>query len=120
MVIQRLFSGFPNSWPGAALLLLRLCLSTANVFHGMHSSIDSNAASLLIATAWTSTALILIGLWTPIAAGVAAVTEAAVALAGAPGLLTHILVTVIAVSLVLLGPGAWSIDAYLNGRKRVI
>ena len=121
MVIQRLFSSFPDSWPGTALLLLRLCVSPSIVFHGMHSSIDTHAAPLLIAGAWTSAALILIGLWTPIAAGVAAVTEAAVALAGAaPEFLPHILVTVIAVSIVLLGPGAWSIDAYLYGRKRVI
>jgi hypothetical protein len=120
MVIQRLFSSFPDSWPGAALLLLRLCVSTAIVFHGLHSGIHTDAAPLLIAAAWISAALILIGLWTPIAAGVAAVTEAAGALAGAPEFLTHMLVTVIAVSLVLLGPGAWSIDAFLYGRKRVI
>jgi uncharacterized membrane protein YphA (DoxX/SURF4 family) len=86
----------------------------------MHSGIHSDAEPLLVAAAWTSAALILIGLWTPIAAGVAAVSEAAGALAGAPEFLTHVLVTVVAVTVVLLGPGAWSIDAYLYGRKRVI
>jgi len=86
----------------------------------MLSGVHIDAAPLLVAAAWTSAALILIGLWTPIAAGVAAVIEAAAALAGAPEFLTHMLVTVIAASLVLLGPGAWSIDAYLYGRKRVI
>jgi len=86
----------------------------------MHSGIYIDAARLLIAAAWTSAALSLIGLWTPIAAGVAAVTEAAGALATAPDFLVHMLVTVIAASLVLLGPGAWSIDTYLYGRKRVI
>jgi uncharacterized membrane protein YphA (DoxX/SURF4 family) len=86
----------------------------------MHSGIYTNAGPLLITAAWTSAALILIGLLTPIAAGLAAVTEAAGALAAAPEFLTHMLVTVIAVSLVLLGPGAWSVDAYLYGRKRVI
>ena len=121
MVIQRLFSTFPDSWPGTALLLLRLCVCTAIVLHGMHSGIYTGGAlCIFIAAAWTSAALILIGLWTPIAAGVAVVTEAAGALAGAPELFTHMFVTVIAVSLVLLGPGAWSIDAYLYGRKRVI
>lgn len=120
MVIQRLFSSFPDSWPGTALLLLRLCVSAAIALHGMHSSIYTDVAPLLIAAAWTSAALILIGLWTPIAAGVAAVTEAAGALAAVPDFLAHMLVTVIAASLVLLGPGAWSIDAYLYGRKRVI
>jgi uncharacterized membrane protein YphA (DoxX/SURF4 family) len=86
----------------------------------MHSGIHTDPAPLLVAAACTSAALILIGLWTPIAAVVAAVTEAAAALAGAPEFLTHMLVIVTAVSLVLLGPGAWSIDAHLYGRKRVI
>ncbi len=121
MVIQRLFSSFPDSWPGTALLLIRLCVSTAIVLHGMHSGIHADAALwILIAAAWTAAALILMGLWTPIAGSVAAVTEVAGVLAGAPGLLAHIFVAVIAASIVLLGPGAWSIDAYLYGRKRVI
>lgn len=86
----------------------------------MHSGILTGAAlCILIGVAWTSAALILIGLWTPIAGGVAAVTEAAEALTGA-AFLAHIFVIAIAASLVLLGPGAWSIDAYLYGRKRVI
>lgn len=121
MVIQRLFSSFPNSWPGSALFLLRLCVSTAVVFHGMRAGIPAGAALLtFVATAWMSAALILIGLWTPSAAGAAAFTEAAAALAGAPELYAHLFVTAVASSLTLLGPGAWSIDAYLYGRKRLI
>jgi hypothetical protein len=87
----------------------------------MHSGIHTGEAlCILIAAAWTSAALILIGLWTPIAGGVATLTEVAEVLAGTSGLLTHIFVIAVAASVVLLGPGAWSIDAYLYGRKRVI
>ena len=31
----------------------------------------------------------------------------------------HVIVAVLAVSLAMLGPGAWSIDARLFGRKRI-
>jgi len=120
MVIQRLFSCFADSWPGTALLLLRVCVSTAIVLHGMQSGMRTDTAPFLMAAAWTSAALLLIGFWTPIAGCVAAVTEVVDALAAVPGLLTHIFVIAIAASVVLLGPGAWSIDAYLYGRKRVI
>jgi uncharacterized membrane protein YphA (DoxX/SURF4 family) len=121
MLMHRLFSSFPNSWPGAALLLLRLCASAAIAFLAMHSTIQPETAPfLLIAVAWLSAALILAGLWTPIAAAMAAVTEGAETLAGAPEILSHMLVAAIAVSLVFLGPGAWSIDAHLYGRKRLI
>jgi hypothetical protein len=117
MVIQRLFASFPDSWAGTAILLLRLCVSAVLVLQGVRSGIHTHAAlSTLTAAAWLAAALILIGLWTPIAAGVAAVTE----VTEAPLLLTHMLVTAIAICLVLLGPGAWSIDAYLYGRKRLL
>jgi uncharacterized membrane protein YphA (DoxX/SURF4 family) len=87
----------------------------------VQSDIQTGAALCILNTAaWTSAALILIGLWTPIAGGAAALAEVAEALAGAPGLLTHVFVIGIVASVVLLGPGAWSIDAYLYGRKRVI
>jgi hypothetical protein len=121
MVIQRLFSGFPNSLPGIALLVLRVCVSAAIIIDGIHCSTHADAARVaLIAAAYTVAALILVGLWTPIAAGVAAVIEVAAVLEGVPGVLTHIFVTAIAASVVLLGPGALSIDAYLYGRKRLI
>jgi uncharacterized membrane protein YphA (DoxX/SURF4 family) len=74
----------------------------------------------LVAAAWLSAAFILLGIWTPIAAGIAAITEGAETLGGAPEIVAHLLVAAIAVSLAFLGPGAWSIDAHLYGRKRVI
>jgi uncharacterized membrane protein YphA (DoxX/SURF4 family) len=32
---------------------------------------------------------------------------------------SHILLAVLAISLAMLGPGAWSIDALIFGRKRI-
>jgi putative oxidoreductase len=32
---------------------------------------------------------------------------------------THVLLAILSISLALLGPGAWSIDAHIFGRKRI-
>jgi hypothetical protein len=118
---RRLFSSFPNSSAGAALLLLRVSVSVAIVIHAMHSSMQFDTAlPILVATAWISAALLVLGICSPIAAGLASAAEIAQALLGQRGLLEHLLVSAIAFGLVLLGPGAWSIDAYLYGRKRLI
>jgi uncharacterized membrane protein YphA (DoxX/SURF4 family) len=65
---------------------------------------------------------LLAGLWTPVIGGLIALGEAWMvlslhsALGGAA--LIHIFLAVLAVSVAMLGPGAWSIDARLFGRKR--
>ena len=64
--------------------------------------------------------LLCAGLWTPIAgsmlAGVAVWT--AFSPTGDPWAL--ILLAAVGVSLAMLGPGAWSLDALLFGRRRMI
>ena len=62
------------------------------------------------------------GLWTPVIAGLVALEEVWTVLGLHRSLgesaLIHIVLAVLAVSLAMLGPGAWSIDARLFGRKR--
>ncbi len=62
--------------------------------------------------------LLLLGLWTPVAGIVAALLEAWLALTS-DRFVTHFVVAIVAVSLIALGPGAWSIDARLFGRRRI-
>ena len=67
--------------------------------------------------------LLLIGLWTPIAGAVIALTQL-VLLFSQPFSkqiypFVHFFVPVLSVALAMLGPGAWSIDARLFGRKRL-
>ncbi len=62
--------------------------------------------------------LLLLGLWTPVAATAGALLEAWLALIP-ERLVTHLVIAVIAVSLIALGPGAWSIDCRLFGRRRI-
>jgi putative oxidoreductase len=121
MVMHRLFSSFPNSFPGAALLLLRLCVSTVAATEALCPAIGSKAPlPALTVAAWISAALILVGLWTRMAAGVSAVADGIDAIADASGVLEHLTVGAIAVSLMLSGPGAWSMDALLHGRRRLM
>jgi uncharacterized membrane protein YphA (DoxX/SURF4 family) len=68
--------------------------------------------------------LMLAGLWTPIAGVLAAVIELWRTLSrhtlSHPGdALTHIMLATLAIALVLIGPGAWSVDARLFGWKRI-
>jgi len=62
--------------------------------------------------------LILAGLWTPVAGLLAGILEAWLAF-------THagpyaIFLAGVAISLAMIGPGAWSIDARLYGRKQIL
>jgi len=66
---------------------------------------------------------VLLGLWTPIASSILAIDELAMVFSqhlppsGDPW--TPILLVALGIGLALLGPGAWSIDARLFGRKRL-
>jgi uncharacterized membrane protein YphA (DoxX/SURF4 family) len=63
--------------------------------------------------------LLLVGFWTPIAGVVFAVSEVFLALSHSPDPWTHILLGAFGAALAMLGPGAWSLDARLFGRKRI-
>jgi uncharacterized membrane protein YphA (DoxX/SURF4 family) len=63
--------------------------------------------------------LLLAGLWTPSAGALQAIIEVWIIFGrgGTPSM--HLLLAALGVSLVMLGPGAWSVDARLFGRKRI-
>jgi putative oxidoreductase len=63
--------------------------------------------------------LLLIGLWTPIAGLLMAVAELSLAFSHIHDPWVHILLGALGAALAMLGPGAWSIDARLFGRKRI-
>jgi len=64
-------------------------------------------------------ALLLAGLWTPIAGILMALAEVGLAFSVPGDPWMHILLAALGVSLAMLGPGAWSVDARLFGRKRI-
>jgi uncharacterized membrane protein YphA (DoxX/SURF4 family) len=64
-------------------------------------------------------ALLLVGFWTPIAGVLMAVAETSLAFSHSHDPWIHILLAALGASLAMLGPGAWSVDARLYGRKRI-
>jgi putative oxidoreductase len=119
--LQRLFSMFPNGWPGRGLLLLRLGAGIVLAHDGV--------AEMLMASDWHGIiwhalptlggVLLLIGFFTPIAGVLVVIVELWTALSKADNLRTCIVLAVIGAALAMLGPGIWSLDARLFGRKRV-
>lgn len=115
--MQRLFSAFPNSWPGCGLLLLRLAAGATCLF-GVAQGVPVALRLPIESCGWVTAPFLAIGLWTP----VAAIAQVLITLPGAfasAGLdLDHVMRAVFGASLAMLGPGAWSVDARLFGRKR--
>jgi putative oxidoreductase len=62
---------------------------------------------------------ILAGLWTPAAGALVAVVQVWIALTGPGDQLGTLILATIGGTLAMIGPGAWSIDARLFGRKYI-
>jgi len=62
---------------------------------------------------------LLAGLWTPVTGVLLAVTELGIVLTGTDQLRNAVLLATTGIVLAVLGPGGWSIDARLFGRKRL-
>jgi uncharacterized membrane protein YphA (DoxX/SURF4 family) len=63
--------------------------------------------------------LLLLGLWTPVAGMLMAIAELCLAYSHPTDPWMHILLGTMGAALAMLGPGAWSVDARLFGRKRI-
>jgi putative oxidoreductase len=123
--VQRLFSGFANGLPGIGLLLLRLLTGAALINFGIANLGEAPplpTAVLQIIGVGTGI-LLLVGLWTPVAGTLAAIVKVSIAFSGFS---SHsgdpwiaVIQAVLGAVLAMVGPGAWSIDARLFGRKRI-
>jgi putative oxidoreductase len=111
---------FPNGWPGAALLLLRMVTGLLLVYDGvvaLRAGPDLETAILQSAAVGAGILLIL-GLWTPIAGALVILFEVYFILHGTTHLRSNVLMGALGASLAVLGPGVRSIDALRYGRKR--
>jgi uncharacterized membrane protein YphA (DoxX/SURF4 family) len=127
-----MFSTFPDEWPGAGVLLLRAATGAGFVAQGIAyfgAEHEMGALVMVIAALMVVVgALLLIGSLSRWAALAAATTSLLSVFSWFPGPhvglfespMTAALAVVIAFSLVCLGPGAFSVDARLFGRREVI
>jgi putative oxidoreductase len=123
--VQRLFSTFADGWPGRGLLLLRLLTSLALIHFGIA---NLREVSLLVTVVPKVIGVgagifLLLGLWTPVVGALVAIIQGWIALScyfshsGDPWI--PIMLAVLGAALAMVGPGAWSVDARLFGRKRI-
>ena len=118
--MQRLFSTFPNSWPGRGLLLQRLVTATILLWSGFgHLREPSQFAIIFPHVIGVGAGVfLLLGLWTPVCGTLIAVVEIWVAYSSGDAGIPIMLAT-LGATLAMIGPGAWSIDAHLFGRKHI-
>jgi hypothetical protein len=115
--MQRLFGTFPNRGAGFALLILRLAVATALVSGSRLC--PGRETEFLLALSRLAAILIVVGWYTPIAAVSAAlVSLCSFWVCREPGI--NLLMIAILVAIGLLGAGAYSVDARLYGRRRLV
>jgi uncharacterized membrane protein YphA (DoxX/SURF4 family) len=62
---------------------------------------------------------LLVGLWTPVVGILVAIVEVWIVFAVAGNSSVPLMVATIGAALAMIGPGAWSVDARLFGRKHI-
>lgn len=117
--MQRLFSTFANGWPGKGLFIQRLLAAAALFFSAFallekHASIASTAPHVIAGGAGIFLAL---GLWTPLMGALVTIAELWIAFTRLDNPWIPILLATFGATLAMIGPGAWSVDAKLFGRK---
>jgi hypothetical protein len=130
--LLRLCSTFPDSWPGAALLLLRAIVGLAAIVQGflyLSRGAKLSAGGLFFGVLLAiSGVCLMIGFLTPIASILAGIGCMASDISWFPapvttlfdGPLVSLEMIVMAVSIALLGPGAFALDARLFGRREIV
>jgi len=119
--VQRLFSTFAEGWPGVGLLIQRVLTSTVLLYFGITQVVQNDRSGLSVPYVIAAVAglFLLLGLWTPIAGTAIAIAEVWILLAWFGSWLAPILLAGLAATVAMIGPGIWSIDAKLYGRKHL-
>lgn len=131
--MQRLYSEFPGAYPGAGLLLLRVLMCGMIIRlegtcpNAVVSENHTFAESLPCGLLFAGSVLILTGFLTPVAGFLVALVEGAKAIfemlnavnGGQTDWVYSLFIAGAASSLVLTGPGGFSLDARIFGPRRL-
>ncbi len=130
--MRRLYSTFPGGGPGTGLLLLRLAIGVtliAQAFAYLPELQDMRIGTWAVCLlALGSGASLVIGLLTPVASALAVLAGLGMTFLYFPAANWHFFygnplsldVVIMAMVSALLGPGAFSLDARLFGRRKII
>jgi uncharacterized membrane protein YphA (DoxX/SURF4 family) len=114
--VQRLFSMFPTGWPGLGLMLLRMAVSAPLLRDGLYYW--NTLALWVVIGLLVLSIMLFLGALTPVASLFAATAECAIR--ATPGYSLSMALILNALALMLLGPGAYSLDGYCFGRRVVV
>jgi putative oxidoreductase len=119
--VRRLFSSFARGWPGVGLLLMRIIAGGSLIIDGVERCHAGQTIEVVIfgLFAVVNGALLVTGLWTPIAGSLVIPLSIWGVLVQHDSPHSGVLLAVIGIALALVGPGALSIDARLFGWKRI-
>jgi putative oxidoreductase len=119
--VRRLFSTFPRGLPGAGLLVMRLAASIVLAARdtGVFPSTLTAASAAWPAFQLVVAIMLLAGLWTPITGVLVVAIEVARLLSKPADPWANLLLAALGLALVLVGPGVWSIDAWMFGWRRI-
>jgi uncharacterized membrane protein YphA (DoxX/SURF4 family) len=119
--LQRLFSTFASGWPGTGLLLQRILAAVLLIRFGIMNFSGTPYSLSMTPQIIASGAgmFLLVGLWTPIMGSVICVVELWAAISHISEPWIPIILATLGGTAAMIGPGAWSIDARLFGRKHI-